>query len=542
MARFGGNLLCFALLATCAHAQLNVSIPLLSNSSSPCVSPSLISLSIEFDRFPDWAGNTSRNEFFYNTLDNLKQITGQLPHIRIGGNTEDKTNFSRNAVFAEDIFPAYTATTPYPEANNITIGNSYYETARFLPPGTHVTWGVNFGQYNLTAAVSEAAAVADAFASPEIASQGIVLDYIEIGNEADLYKNNGLRASNYNITDYVAQWLQFAGNVSEAARINAESHTKFLGLSFAGSANGGTGFSPEAAFSAGILTGPGQFISTGSFCTGSGGLLANLMNKASIRGNLTAFAPDIQATFDQGLDYILGETNSYSCHGAPGVSNTAGAALWTLDYALFATQLGISVVHFHDGIGFKYNLIQPITLFRSTLDGSTLDPPQPAHVQPQYYSAIIAGEAIGNTGRSQVVEISIDDDNVSGYGIYENHVLVRAVFINSEAYLSTDTNRTSTHIDLGFVVEQAKIKTPVSMTLKRLAIECVPFASLTSVEVHTELPSSLATDVSGLTWGGQTYETPDGRVANAPQTQTLPVSSGIDISETELRLNVKRVR
>ena len=38
------------------------------------------------------------------------------------------------------------------------------------------------------------------------------------------------------------------------------------------------------------------------------------MTKATIRSNLTDFAPDIAATIDKGLDYILGETNSYSCH------------------------------------------------------------------------------------------------------------------------------------------------------------------------------------------------------------------------------------
>lgn len=85
------------------------------------------------------------------------------------------------------------------------------------------------------------------------------------------------------------------------------------------------------------------------------------MTKATIRSNLTAFSPDIDATLQQGLQYVLGETNSYSCHGAPGVSNTAGAAIWAIDYILYAAQLNISRVHFHDGIGYKYNLVCPIS-------------------------------------------------------------------------------------------------------------------------------------------------------------------------------------
>lgn len=82
------------------------------------------------------------------------------------------------------------------------------------------------------------------------------------------------------------------------------------------------------------------------------------MSKTSIRGNLTTFTVDIATVKQKGLTYVLGETNSYSCHGAPGVSNTAGAALWGLDYALLAGQLGITRLYFHQGIGYKYNFVR----------------------------------------------------------------------------------------------------------------------------------------------------------------------------------------
>jgi hypothetical protein len=97
---------------------------------------------------------------------------------------------------------------------------------------------------------------------------------------------------------------------------------------------------------------------SGSFCSGTASLLQDLMSKASIRDNLKAFAPDIAAVQQKGLTYVLGETNSFACHGAPGVSNTAGATLWGLDYALYAAQLGITRVYFHQGIGFKYNFVR----------------------------------------------------------------------------------------------------------------------------------------------------------------------------------------
>lgn len=38
------------------------------------------------------------------------------------------------------------------------------------------------------------------------------------------------------------------------------------------------------------------------------------MTKATIRSNLSDFIPDIRATQERNLDYVLGETNSYACH------------------------------------------------------------------------------------------------------------------------------------------------------------------------------------------------------------------------------------
>lgn len=76
-------------LAACLDIALSTKAP----SEVVAISPSFLSLSIEQDRWTDWVGTTSRNEFFFNTLDNLNQITGQPPHIRIGANSEDHTNF-----------------------------------------------------------------------------------------------------------------------------------------------------------------------------------------------------------------------------------------------------------------------------------------------------------------------------------------------------------------------------------------------------------------------------------------------------------------
>lgn len=369
----------------------------------------------------------------------------------------------------------------------------------------------------MTVVFLETQAIVNAFASSAIQDAGITLDFLELGNEADLYNSNGLRASSYNVAQYTTEWISFATNLTKTANL-AGSDTRLWGGAFAGSSHSTTGFSPQGIFANNILSStPGGFITTisqhhysGSFCSGNEGLLQDLMTKATIRSNLSSFSSDITATKAKGLDYVFGETNSYSCHGAPGVSNTAGAALWTLDYALFASQIGISKVFFHDGVGYKYNLIQPVVLTRSTLDGSTLPTPQQPHVQPQYYAAIIAAEAIGDSGHTQALEISINDTRISGYAFYESGSLKRAVLINSLAFMAGQ-NRTSTHLDFSFTGSGTK---PTSFSIKRLVI-------------------GQASDTSGLTWGGQTYETSDGRVSGTATSETGTVSAGFDIPATQ---------
>ncbi len=85
-----------SLLVSTVSAGVEVSLSLSAPSSAPKVSPNLLSFSIEQDRWTDWSGTTSRNQFLYNALDNLKTLTGAPPNIRIGADSEDHTNFNPN--------------------------------------------------------------------------------------------------------------------------------------------------------------------------------------------------------------------------------------------------------------------------------------------------------------------------------------------------------------------------------------------------------------------------------------------------------------
>jgi len=113
-------------------------------------------------------------------------------------------------------------TVPYPEALKISSGDLFYKTAQFLPPSpsfllqdlqtnlypfvdTRVIWGLNLGQNNLTTSFLAAKALLKAFSEPSIMNAGIRLEAIQIGNEADLFVNNGVRSKGYDEVAYVKE-------------------------------------------------------------------------------------------------------------------------------------------------------------------------------------------------------------------------------------------------------------------------------------------------------------------------------------------------
>lgn len=83
----------FMLIASVVSA-IEVTIPLVAPPGAASVLGNLVSLSIEQDRWIDWAGTTKPNAFFNNVLDNLVQITKTPPFLRIGADSEDHTDFS----------------------------------------------------------------------------------------------------------------------------------------------------------------------------------------------------------------------------------------------------------------------------------------------------------------------------------------------------------------------------------------------------------------------------------------------------------------
>jgi hypothetical protein len=156
------------------------------------------------------------------------------------------------------------------------------------------------------------------------------------------------------------------------------------------------------------------------------------------------------------------QTTTLHSHGAPGVSNTAEAAIWMVDNVLQAASVGVQAMHFHHGVGFRYNMFQPVA---GADDGVGLT--SRPHILPAFYGALVVNEAIGSSGQSCVAEIGTDSSTLSAYGIWEKDTLARVVIINSEQYIPSNNGtatRTASPVLLGGLDHKGRI------TAKRLSI------------------------------------------------------------------------
>jgi hypothetical protein len=125
------------------------------------------------------------------------------------------------------------------------------------------------------------------------------------------------------------------------------------------------------------------------------------------------------------IPYILGETNSLFDGGAPGLSNTFGAALWGVDFNLWCASQGIHRTHMHQGINAPYQSWQPVET-----DDTTMGTKAP------YYGNIAVAAIMGNLVQNNVSIANLPLQNIheASYAIYVNSTLARVAIINMREY------------------------------------------------------------------------------------------------------------
>jgi hypothetical protein len=136
-----------------------------------------------------------------------------------------------------------------------------------------------------------------------------------------------------------------------------------------------------------------------------------------------------------GIPYALREMSSVGPTGEQGISDTFAAALWTLNFFLFAATLDISSVQMHMTENSFAAAWQPIHM-----DGKA------PLVRPQYYAHVAMAQIVGSgNGTTQIGVLNTNDvdsgykGRIRAYAAYALGELTSVILINSKpAYASTD--------------------------------------------------------------------------------------------------------
>jgi len=138
--------------------------------------------------------------------------------------------------------------------------------------------------------------------------------------------------------------------------------------------------------------------------------------------------------------YVLREMSSVGPIGMPGVSDTLGASLWTLNFFLYAASIGISSVQMHMTDNSNASAWQPIPMYgRET-----------SFVRPQYYAHAAVAQIVGNgNGTTQIAALSTSnvgaayDGRIRAYAAYANDHLQSITMINAKQANASSSDKGS---------------------------------------------------------------------------------------------------
>ncbi|OBT81651.1 hypothetical protein VE02_10289 [Pseudogymnoascus sp. 03VT05] len=440
----------------------------------------LLGLSIEFCWITGYLGDVNQaNALSLRLLQNIQDLSGFPPRIRIGGNTQDVANYcddctqTLNNTFASNSQIGLFANT---EAANVTFNKNLFRVLNEnVPSEQEYTFGLNFGENNLSNTLAEFKAVEQYMNLSRITAY-------ELGNEPDFYSTyRHFRPLSWDIFSYAQQITSFLTKITASlSKSEAKGFAGYMSGSFATSPVDQGDFSLGSLIKMGIkeVVNEIKIFSLhcyfGDVCTPADAALVSLpvlLNHIHTFEMVQQYTPSISAAKSVGAQFFMGETNSAACHGLAGVSNSLGAALWMLDYSLTGATAGMDGLYFHNGVGFPYSTWQPIAV-----NGTA------AHASGLYYGFLLFADLVSNLGRTpEIAPIrSLDATDLAHYAVYSSPFNLQKLVILNLDYINGTNPRTYKTFDVSS--EFGK-----HFTVKRLSGS-----------------SSIATQ--GLTWAGQTVD------------------------------------
>ncbi|KAF7553526.1 hypothetical protein G7Z17_g3530 [Cylindrodendrum hubeiense] len=354
-----------------------------------------VGVSLEFFTFPAYFNDVASTS---KCLENLKDITGSWPPLRIGGTTQDRATYDASSANAV----TYTVASSGDAPTTLTFGPSFFDLAATY--GGEVTIGLNRRLNNIANTVAAAK-----LAKAEMSN----LNAIELGNEPNFFTSSDPIANGASWTsaaDYASQvaWQDaVGGNLSTSNIISA-------GVYFYTSPMSIQGLSAVEGNANNYVK---DYCSHNYPQSSSTANLAGLMSHSGITTQIASFEAEVEAATSKGKSHVMGETNS-ATQGGGGISPTFGAGLWILDYVLQLVHMGTKAIYFHQGtIGNcqycwwgRYSMGAP------------------------YFGAYFATLALADA--DQIAPLDDQTTTYAGYVIYKSGVPVKVLLYNSDYYTS----------------------------------------------------------------------------------------------------------
>lgn len=267
----------------------------------------------------------------------------------------------------------------------------------------NVIFSVSLGHFTAERASRDAAEASRALGTRLLA--------LACGNEPDDFAGNGIRAASFTETDYLRQARTCINAVRSAvpdAKIAGPDTSHLTWLARYASAEAGT---------ISLLT---QHYYPLSDCDLWDGTAVALLSRTTAAAEVATISTAAAAARTTGVPLRISETNSASCGGIPGVSDTFASALWAVDYLLTGAEHGASGMNFHDSMTSHCNAYSPLCRTGTSRFS----------VRPLYYGLLFA-HLLG-TGR--LLPVTTDSAaNLAAHAIRTSEGKVRVVIENLAA-------------------------------------------------------------------------------------------------------------
>jgi hypothetical protein len=419
------------------------------------ISPTFMGLSHEWIQSQAMMGTsaTGTNQIYRQLLRNLTAYGSGPIIVRIGGNSTD-----------QNVDLATISIVPFSEL--------------FTALGVHFYFGVNLGSNDPNFAASEAQAWTSQMPSHSI-------DAIEIGNEPENYPGHGMRPLSYSFTDYLGDFNTW----TRAILSTLPPHFGIMGPAwgYAPTLKNLSSFEKQNKSNLIVLS---QHYYPGTVCGGVNNPIDFLLIPGASTSGPNTVSQYVQITHSNGMLFRMGETNSISCGGQNGISNTFSSALWAIDTMFEYAKIGVDGINWHTGNGGFYSTFQ----FTTKTGPEGLTEYGLRTVSPLYYGLLFFQEATGN--RAELLPVSL------------------TAIANVKIWATIDANKT---VRVTIINKDERVAGKVSLSLNGYHEATVTRLSATSYRAMT-----------GITIAGQTFDgSVDGRLIGNRTSELLqPTSTG----------------